>query len=95
MPAKGTRKPRKNNQLNFTLPAGALCLLDQLVALKVVGDGYSGVIAFLVETQLQAMKRDYDLKLPKPHPDHPTVTTPGAANSPSMPAKRGASKRTR
>jgi hypothetical protein len=64
MPKKGTQKPRKNNQLNFTLPAGARHLLDQLVALEVVGDGYSGVIAYLVETQLQAMRRDYNLKLP-------------------------------
>lgn len=47
-------------------------MLDQLVALKVVGESYSAVIAFLVQTQLQAMKRDYGL-------------TPGSAsNGPSI-----------
>jgi hypothetical protein len=79
MPKKGTRSPRKNNQLHFTLPSGARYLLDQLVELEVVGDGYSGVIAFLVETQLQAMRRDYGLKLP---PND-------AANNPSIGAKPG------
>jgi hypothetical protein len=64
MPKKGAKKHRKNNQLHFTLPEGARCLLDQLVDLKVVGDGHSGVIAFLVQTQLQAMRRDYNLILP-------------------------------
>jgi hypothetical protein len=52
-------------------------MLDQLVALKVVGDSYSAVIAFLVQTQLQAMKRDYGLT---PHAD--------SANAPSTSAMR-------
>ena len=77
MPKKGAKKRRKNNQLHFTLPQGARDLLDQLVDLKVVGDSHSGVIAFLVQTQLQAMRRDYNLKLPD------------AASNPSIDAKRG------
>jgi hypothetical protein len=75
MPKKGAKKTKDNKQLSTTLPDGARHLLDQLVALKVVGDGHSGVIAFLVQSQLQIMARDYGLKLP------------GAANTPSTGAK--------
>jgi hypothetical protein len=64
MPKKGAAKSSKNKQLNTTLPDGARFLLDQLVALKVVGDSHSGVIAFLVQAQLQIMRRDYNLKVP-------------------------------
>lgn len=65
MPRKGvTKNTKPNNQLWTTLPAGARSMLDQLVAMKVVGDSHSGVIAFLVQTQLQAMRRDYGLTLP-------------------------------
>jgi hypothetical protein len=76
MPKKGAKKTNNNKQLSITLPDGARLLLDQLVALKVVGDSHSGVIAFLVQSQLQAMARDYGLKLPA-----------DAANSPSTGAK--------
>lgn len=64
MPKKGASKNNKNKQLNTTLPDGARFLLDQLVALKVVGDSHSGVIAYLVQSQLQIAARDYSLKLP-------------------------------
>jgi hypothetical protein len=66
MPTKGAKKVKKNNQLNTTLPAGARYLLDQLVELKIVGDSHSGVIAYLVQTQLQAMMVPYGLKLLEP-----------------------------
>jgi hypothetical protein len=75
MPKKGAKKTNKSKQLNTTLPDGARFLLDQLVSLKVVGDSHSGVIAYLVQSQLQIAARDYGLKLP------------GAANSPSTDAK--------
>lgn len=78
MPKKGAKNSSKSKQLNTTLPDGARYLLDQLVALKVVGDSHSGVIAHLVQVQLQAMRRDYNLKLPD------------AANSPSTDGKQGA-----
>ena len=71
MPKKGAKNTKKSKQLNTTLPDGVRYLLDQLVELKVVGDSHSGVIAFLVQSQLQIAARDYGLKLP------------GAANSPS------------
>jgi hypothetical protein len=77
MPKKGAKKSSKNKQLNTTLPDGARYMLDQLVALRVVGDSHSGVIAFLVQSQLQAMARDYGLKLPD------------AASNPSTGAKPG------
>lgn len=64
MPKQGAKKVKKNKQLNVTLPLGARHMLDQLVELKVVGTSHSSVIAFLVQTQLQAMKRDYNLTLP-------------------------------
>ncbi len=73
MPKKGAKKQRKNNQLHTTLPPGARYLLDQLVDLKVVGDSHSGVIAFLVETQLQAMRRDYGLELPDAANNNPST----------------------
>lgn len=62
MPTKGSKKAGK--QLFFTLPAGARHLLDQLVALQVVGDSHSGVVAYLVETQLRAMRAEFGLSLP-------------------------------
>jgi hypothetical protein len=64
MPKKGASKNRKNNQLWVTLPDGARSQLDELVAMRVVGDSHSEVIRKLVIDQLAIAQGLYRLKLP-------------------------------
>jgi hypothetical protein len=67
MPKKGaSKKGRRNNQLWVTLPTGARYLLDQVVALKTVGDSHSEVIRAMVINQLLTMRTQFDLRLMAP-----------------------------
>jgi Arc/MetJ-type ribon-helix-helix transcriptional regulator len=47
-----------NEKLHFTLPKGARELLDQLVETQEVGGSHAEVIRYLVETQLQVMRKE-------------------------------------
>ena len=51
MPKKTTDD--KNEPLSFTLPQGAMALLEELVELKEVGGSRAETIRYLVQTQLQ------------------------------------------
>ncbi len=51
MPKKTTDD--KNAPLSFTLPEGAMALLEELVELKEVGGSRAETIRYLVQTQLQ------------------------------------------
>jgi hypothetical protein len=61
---------KKGNQLDFTLPAGACALLEQLVELEEIGNNRSEIIRFLVETQLQVYVNNGTIhRRPRPKPD--------------------------
>lgn len=59
MPKKMTGEV--NGRLHFTLPKGARALLDELVDLQEVGGSHAEVIRYLVETQLQVLRKERGL----------------------------------
>lgn len=59
MPRKISDKT--NGRLHFTLPKGARALLDELVELQEIGGSHAEVIRYIVETQLQVLRRERGL----------------------------------